>query len=248
MNGYELCKMVKHNYPEIYFIMVTGNKDIDLIKKSFDAGAIDFIGKTCSKIELLARIKNILRIKNAESKLQSLMDKLLIKNDSLILGKSADNDNLTGLVNRETIFKRYSLKIYEATEKSEDFSVILLDINRFSRINEEYGFLKGDEILITVSHMIKQNIPKNSIVGRFGGDQFIILIPNFSKTEAYTTTEKLFRKVKSLSFKTMLDLNITLCAGLCSLQKHKENDLISIAYKHLNKAKSSNQNSIEVEE
>jgi len=111
LNGYELCTEVKKLYPEICLIMVTGSDDTAFLQKSFDAGAIDYIKKTSSKTELFLRIKNVLRIQKAELKLQSLMDNLMLKNDSLTLSKSAKSDNLTGLLNRDTFFKKSSLNL-----------------------------------------------------------------------------------------------------------------------------------------
>jgi len=129
----------------------------------------------------------------------------------------SSTDYLTNLYNRkeidkllikhENIFKRYN----------EIFSIILLDIDDFKEVNDTHGHLVGDDILIEFSNILTQHTRETDFVGRWGGEEFIVICPKTNKEEAVTLSEKLRNKIQKHSFKIIG--NATASFGIASYKK-----------------------------
>ena len=131
-------------------------------------------------------------------------------------------DKLTGLYNRLKTDEVLLEKKAEFDRYDIELSVILLDIDFFKRINDDYGHLPGDSVLIEFAQIIKQNLRATDYVGRWGGEEFLIICPNIGINEAVLTANKLLDKIRSHRFSEVT--NITASAGVNCFSKDKTID------------------------
>ena len=126
-------------------------------------------------------VSRIIELKNEECILKEYRDVSKYANQIEKLNK----DHLTGLYTRNKIIEKLERLTNLSKEHNETFSLVMGDIDYFKSINDEFGHLNGDEVLKYVSSTIKDVLGLRGIVGRFGGEEFIIILPGKDSTDAY---------------------------------------------------------------
>jgi diguanylate cyclase (GGDEF)-like protein len=229
MSGYELCNALKDSYEtkEIPVIFLTGNCLPDDKVQGFNCGAIDYITKPFNGTELIARVKNHLELKHTHD---------LLKEMALM-------DGLTKLYNHSYIHERLSEEISNTKRHNLELSLIMIDLDNFKLINDTYGHKLGDNVLRKVSSTILELIREEDVAGRYGGEEFIIILPNTDYSAAYKVAEKIRNAVKSLVWSNE-DLQITLSGGVYTLGEETVNGFIEKADMLLYKAKNSGKDRI----
>jgi diguanylate cyclase (GGDEF)-like protein len=206
MNGYEVCRQLKKDpkYKEIPVIFISALDDgLDKVK-AFSAGGIDYISKPFEMMEVLSRVENHLQIQAARLELKhlnaELEQKVAERTAELTAAKQAleqENverqaaqamlehmawhDPLTDLPNRAWLMVQLKLLFETAQQEATyQFAVLFLDCDRFKVVNDSLGHMVGDRLLSQVAQRIKNCLPKNAKVARFGGDEFIVLLETIS--------------------------------------------------------------------
>lgn len=151
----------------------------------------------------LEELNKILEIK-IEEKTKSLVE----ANENLT--KLVSKDFLTNIYNRRAMSEYISHEIIKSKRYKNDLSLISLDIDFFKKINDNYGHQVGDAVLIEISKILTENIRKADILGRWGGEEFMILLPQTNKDNAYIVAENLRKKVEKYKFKNIGTLSISL--------------------------------------
>jgi len=98
---------------------------------------------------------------------------------------------LTGLVNRRALRKWIKLEVDKANENNTNLSILLFDLDKFKQINDNYGHLTGDIVLRTFAHILKQELVDDHLIGRYGGEEFLAIIPNSDIDKARETAERI---------------------------------------------------------
>ena len=124
-------------------------------------------------------------------------------------------DGLTGIFNRRYFEMRMAEEIERAQRYENELSVIMIDIDNFKKLNDEFGHLLGDEALRQVSTIFAHNLRKADIACRYGGEEFVILAPQTSGDHAHAVAEKLRKVVEGWSFPGV-PRPVTITAGVCS--------------------------------
>lgn len=174
---------------DIPVIMITGNTDDNSLKLAFEAGAFDYVRKQpFSKIELLSRVKSVLRLKNELNRNIKLMGELEQVNKELL--RLTQLDGLTGLANRR-FFDEFIDRQWRICKRNwQPLSLILIDIDFFKRYNDFYGHLGGDECLKKVALSIKQIANRGGdLAARYGGEEFIAVLTDTPPYEAVKLAE-----------------------------------------------------------
>lgn len=141
----------------------------------------------------------------------------------------ATYDSLTGLLNRRAFFHDANNFIYFAERDQIPLSFMVLDLDDFKSINDSYGHLAGDEVLKHFGKSIKSIIRKSDLVGRIGGEEFSLLLPDTSEDAAIRFSERLHSIVsKSIINHSQLSIRYTVSVGLVSLIPDKEDNIESI--------------------
>lgn len=163
---------------------------------------------------------------------------------------NASYDFLTKIFNRKTYFE-ISEEIFELSKRqNEPFSILLIDIDHFKRINDTYGHLIGDEVLKFVSSNISKLLRKSDILGRYGGEEFIVTLPNTKLDNAKTIAEKINKYIYDNHYvNETYNLQLSVSVGIAQIKKETNlTDLIHKADEALYKAKNSGRNRVVVYE
>ena len=164
-----------------------------------------------------------------------------IEEMNLELKKAIITDSLTNLYNRRKFDEILSEKLSIAEEQHKPFIVVIGDIDNFKRINDEYGHLLGDKILIELSDLLKNSIPPSGFLARWGGEEFSILLQESSLEDAQKIIEVLLEKISKYEFTNSIKL--TMSFGITLYEAN--DDLVSIisrADKALYKSKNAGKN------
>lgn len=191
LDGYETCKILKANEStrDIPIIFITGNDDSESVLKAFEMGAADYVPKPFIPEELKARVMvHMQNIKN-QRKLQFLMEELRVL---------ATTDSLTKLYNRRYFMDKLNLYV---NNSEEPICLILFDVDNFKRINDTYGHNAGDIVLTTISNIFKLILQEEDIISRWGGEEFMICLPNITIDRAFLIAEKLRKEIENYTFK-----------------------------------------------
>lgn len=174
-----------------------------------------------------------------------LKDTLILKENIKIINEELKEENikdwLTKLYNKKYISKY----LKDAEKKSHidgiELSVILCDIDHFKAVNDQYGHPVGDVVLEEVSLVIEKNTRAVDSVGRYGGEEFLIVLPNTNLEDGWNVFEKIRKKIEESSFSNS-NIKLTISAGIVSTKNNKKENLISLADKNLYKAKERGRN------
>jgi diguanylate cyclase (GGDEF)-like protein len=235
MSGIEITQKIRESKIDryVYIIMVTGKSEKDDTIEALHNGVDDYIVKPFTFQELKVRIFAAERIIKLENKLKNAYNKLY--NESI-------HDVLTGVLNRKALME----KIDDYNNKNKSLGIIMIDIDNFKIINDTYGHLVGDQILKEFTAIISNTIRKSDFVGRYGGEEFLAVIPDLDVDEVKTIAERIRKNIESETFHIgSLSLKITASLGVYVLtEKTKIEDAIKLADDALYEAKKSGKNKV----
>jgi diguanylate cyclase (GGDEF)-like protein len=188
----------------IYIILLTGRGGQDDIIQGLSTGADDYMTKPYSFVELKYRVQNGERI---------------IKNEDKRI-RLASLDNLTKLWNRNKIFEFLDTELKRGERENTPTGVVMIDIDHFKRINDRYGHLIGDEVLVEVATRLKNAIRPYDRIGRYGGDEILVVLPNCGNNEAKNIAKRLYDSVAKEKIPTEVgSLKINISIGCVSNEK-----------------------------
>ena len=174
----------------------------------------------------------------------SLTDITKLKEKSNLLEYQASHDKLTGLFNRNRFDELYEKEIKRARRYNNDLSLILFDIDNFKMINDSYGHQTGDEVLKEIAKIILGNVREQDINVRWGGEEFLILLPQTNLLGAFTVANKIRTSIETNVFTTN-SLNITASFGVTQLlENDDESSFIARSDKFLYEAKKTGKNKV----
>ena len=207
MDGYEVCRILKSNpdTKDIPILFITAKTDEDSIEKAYDAGGVDYVTKPFKPKELTSRIKTHLKMHRMLKSLEFF----------------ATRDFMTGIYNRRKFFELGS----ELFDKSDKLFAVMMDIDKFKLINDNYGHPFGDSVIKSVTKTISQNIWDGSIFGRLGGEEFAILCEADSMEEVRQRIESIRKLIEHSEEKYKNEVvKFTISNGIA--QKRLNNDTI----------------------
>lgn len=239
MDGIELCREIRKRFsePYIYLILLTTRDQPDDVVKGFEAGADDYLIKPVHNSELNARIRAAKRIIDLQAELIATQETLRIQ---------ATHDTLTGLWNRGALFEALARELDRARRQENPLAVVMIDLDYFKRINDTHGHLIGDEVLREVARRVGGAVRSYDVIGRYGGEEFLVIAPGYDGDGAMGFAERLRRLFEEVPIPTSgPTLKLTLSAGVVTLPKGQKTDitkLLSAVDDALYKAKSSGRN------
>ena len=230
MDGIELCRRIRGtetpHYVFIIFLSSKGEKK-DVVE-GLDAGADDYLIKPFDRDELLSRIRVGLRIVGLEQALRKANERLQVL---------ATTDGLTGVLNRRTLLERLGEELERAWRERKPLSLLMLDIDRFKRINDTYGHPAGDRVLVEMAERLKSHLRPYDLVGRYGGEEFVVVISGADAEEGVAIAERIREMISSDPFP--LDhgpLKVTVSIGVASFQPGDYNGVGQLAETLLKRA------------
>ncbi|GAB4265555.1 MAG: diguanylate cyclase [Deferrisomatales bacterium] len=208
MDGYQVCREVRKDPEYLPILMITAKGDLEDLVRGLDAGADDYISKPFEHVELLARVKSLLRIRTLQKRLYEQNCELETKNRELAaLAGQLDTlnkelrvlsvtDGLTKAYNHRHFQERLKSEFARAKRYGDPLSCIMLDIDHFKAVNDTYGHPVGDQVLIRLVDYLRDGIRSEDLVARYGGEEFVLLLPNTTSDHAERLAERLRRRVE----------------------------------------------------
>ncbi|SPE22081.1 conserved hypothetical protein [Acidobacteriia bacterium SbA2] len=242
MDGMSICREVRrlNVQPYIYLILLTARRYQEDVVAGLEAGADEYLTKPFDPYELRARLRSGARI-------VELQDSLIQAREEL--RDQAMHDALTHLLNRRAIMEFLAAELSRAAREQKPLTLMMADIDHFKSVNDKFGHPAGDGVLSEVSRRLKASVRGYDNVGRFGGEEFLVVAPGCDRASGLTQAERL-REVVSSQPITVKDISINVTVSVGVATSHELNAqhmeaLLSAADKALYRAKEKGRNRVE---
>ncbi|MBN2440287.1 MAG: diguanylate cyclase [Spirochaetales bacterium] len=277
MLGYSVCEKIRKNYNTrpIQIILVSGLVDDMYLEKALEVGGDDFIHKPIVPLELQRRTKAAVIRLRSQLKLfterESLKETVAKKDDqhqhlkkefetikkiNIELSTSNKNlkikvryDMLSGLLNRMSLFNTIDIEIERAIRSGAPLTGIMLDIDHFKRVNDNFGHQVGDIVIQRIGEMLNNSLRKYDYAGRYGGEEFFMLLTNATLQQGYIIGERFRYSLEEHPINcTNKSIRVTISMGIAQYRLGESRDAwIGRADKALYKAKKMGRNRIVLE-
>jgi two-component system cell cycle response regulator len=187
MDGIETVRHARATcaFPGLYAILLTASDGTEVKLRALDSGLDDFLTKSSADSEILAKLRSAARRLEMERRLH-------LQNEEL--QTLALTDELTGISNRRALFREAD----NILTSGKSLSVVLFDLDKFKAVNDTYGHLMGDRILADVAACLKANTRVGDVIARYGGDEFVLLLPETNTQAARAITDRIREQIAQL--------------------------------------------------
>lgn len=239
-DGLRMCSQLRSTESTrgVPILMVSTEEDMPRIAHGLEMGVHDYILRPVDRQELKARVRTQIRRKRFQERLRSNYE----VNLSMAL-----TDSLTGLYNRRYLEVHLQKLLQKNRSSKKDLAVLMFDIDHFKNINDTYGHAVGDEVLQIFAQRLQDNLRSFDMVARFGGEEFVAILPDITKEMTYYVAERLRISVANTEFNCPSSeepLKITTSIGgvFVGHGEHVPDEIIKRADKALYDAKGSGRN------
>jgi diguanylate cyclase (GGDEF)-like protein len=259
IDGYQVCETLRqeqeHDQDYIPVLMITAKSDVEDLARGLAAGADDYIAKPPDHVELVARVRSLLRIRTLQKKLYVQNLELESKNQQLeelanqleALNRELQllsvTDGLTKAYNHRHFQERLKAEFARARRHDEPLSCVMLDIDRFKQVNDTHGHPTGDRVLVRLVEVLKEEVRSEDLVARYGGEEFVMLLPSTSREDAHRLAERVRQRVANerVPLPEAAALTVTVSLGVAGIRpadpiQHPD-DLLQAADQALYQAK-----------
>ncbi len=240
LDGYETVKALKADplTAHIPVVFLTGRVGADDVVEALRLGGHDYLRKPPEPAELLARVAAAVRVKQ-------LQDALVSHGDEL--ERMSRTDFLTGLNNRRHLEETMRRIGAGARRHGYPIAVLIVDVDHFKQINDTHGHTVGDEVLIATARRVEDSLRTEDVLGRWGGEEFLVILPHTSTEAAGVLAERLRTVVASAPFKTADgDVRVTVSIGGAAAEQEGEHDLLRLADAELYRAKDAGRDTVRI--
>lgn len=210
MGGMETLKVLRSREMYTWVIFVSARNDTEDIIAGLDSGADDYLCKPFDPLELLARVRAQLRIKDVTDRLAAANAKLL----ALV-----DIDDLTGLYNMRSIYQKLDTELMRAKRNHRAVAVVMMDMDNFKQVNDQHDHLFGSFVLAEVGKIIQGTMRGVDFAARYGGDEFLVALSETTVDGAALFAERLRKAIAGHRFiKDQSAMNLTASMGVAVVQ------------------------------
>lgn len=241
LTGPEVCKRVREllRKPYTYLLLLTGKGTKEETVEGMNAGADDYIVKPFNEHELQVRLRAGKRIIDLQQELLKAQEELR---------ERANKDLLTMLPNRSAISTVLETEVARGHREGRPVGIILLDIDHFKRINDTFGHFAGDAVLRETAARLRGNMRQYDQVGRYGGEEFLAVLPNCDLEQAAHQAERLRLRLQDTSILVDgAELTVSASFGVTISELHEPNPelFVRVADEALYRAKALGRNCVQ---
>lgn len=243
MDGPQLCRELRTNplAAYVYVVLLTSKGGKQDVVEGLESGADDFLTKPFDSEELKARLRAGTRVLELEDRLVEAREQQRFK---------ASHDELTGLWNHGAILELLQRELSRIGREGSSLAVLLADLDHFKAVNDTLGHLSGDDVLRETARRISQAVRSYDLVGRYGGEEFLILLPGCDRFAAEERAKRFSAAVSGGPIETIAGhARITLSVGCISSDDAPGRDpsaLLRAADAALYRAKEAGRNRVEL--
>jgi diguanylate cyclase (GGDEF)-like protein len=243
MTGVEVCRRIRlrDSEPYTYILLLTSKSQKEDLIEGMEAGADDYITKPFDQNELQVRLRAGIRLVELQTQLLKAREELR---------DQATRDSLTRLWNRSSILSELGRELARATRESRPLGVVIVDLDHFKLINDTYGHLAGDAVLREAARRMQNSIRQYDSIGRYGGEEFLILFPGCSEADTFAQADRLRKQLAQAEMSVNnTSIRVTASFGVTSAMPGEiwtEEALIRAADEALYVAKKSGRNRVEI--
>ena len=220
----------------IALVLVVDAPDVQTALDALEGGAHDVLRADASAGEVVARVR-------AARRSQQMQAQLLSREHEL--EQLAYRDELTGLANRRFAVRRLHAEISRARRHGQQLSVVILDVDRFKALNDRHGHLAGDAVLRGLGARLRERLREEDVVARFGGEEFVVVLPDTGAEGAAAVAEDLRAWVAGAPFPIgRIALDVTVSAGFATWEGEDLERLVARADRGLYAAKDAGRNCV----
>jgi diguanylate cyclase (GGDEF)-like protein len=220
VDGVELCRRVRlagSEHPYSYVILLTGKDAKKDLLEAMQAGVDDYLVKPFDELELKARLLVGQRIIKMQEELVSAKESMRY---------SATHDSLTGITNRGEVLGSLRRELERASRTMKPVSVLLADVDHFKEVNDSLGHLYGDEALKEIARRLRSNLRVYDSLGRYGGEEFLMILPDCDLMSALIRADELRTCVGSKPIGlSKASRSITVSIGVAVSTDHPAGDI-----------------------
>jgi diguanylate cyclase (GGDEF)-like protein len=234
MSGFELCRKLRSSarWQDLPILFLTAQTDLQARLNAFDSGADDYLPKPVANVELTTRVK---------ARLERVR----------LLKERAERDALSGLLLRGAFVQQVTALLSEASRNELTFSLVLLDVDHFKSVNDEYGHLAGDRVIAELGKLLRRRFRAEDLRGRWGGQEFILVFRNESKDTMSKALHLVCDEFRAMNFRGDADqrFRVTFSAGIASYPQDGNglSDLLQAADRRLYVAKAAGRDRIVID-
>ena len=238
-NGVEVCRALRMQRPEpyTYVLLLTAKDAKESVVEGLDSGADDYLTKPYNPQELKARMRVGMRLLQLEDSLVQAREGMRFK---------ATHDALTEAWNRGAILETLDKEIWRSRREGISLGVLIADLDHFKSVNDTYGHLAGDTVLREITKRMQMTIRPYDAVGRYGGEEFLILLPGCDGSQTRNKAERLREAIFHGSIATSAGfLKVTMSIGGVATADWPEatsNQILQMADSALYRAKEDGRN------
>jgi len=213
LDGPGVCREVRKRQVNsyVYMVLLTSKETKEDVVTGLESGADDYLTKPFDPEELKARLRTGLRILDLEDRLIEAREHMRFK---------ATHDHLTGLWNRGVILDLLGRELARSRRENVSTAILLCDVDHFKNVNDSYGHLAGDEVLKETARRIASSVRSYDYVGRFGGEEFLVVLNNCDPAFSFARAEEIRRTIAQPPMETSSGpVAITMSLGL--LRSHE---------------------------
>jgi len=230
-NGPELAKVIRHNdrYVSVPIIYLSAEDDLDKQLDAMSEGGDDFLTKPIKPRHLIATVRNrAARARNLKARMV--------------------RDSLTGLYNHTHILQLLEDAHFRARRDSQPLTFAMLDIDHFKKVNDSYGHPMGDRVIKALALFLKQRLRKTDHIGRYGGEEFAVVLPDTDAATAHKVLDEIRRRFAEIRYPAQpQDLSCTFSCGIVELREGMDSKSLSkLADEALYVAKHGGRNRVEL--
>lgn len=250
MDGFETAEYLRTNSKtkHIPIVFVTAlSKEDKHVFKGYESGAVDYLFKPIEPMILLSKVRIFSELYQYKATIRRQVKELEKARGALKI--QAAHDSLTGILNRGAIMERLDEELSRCMREKNSLSVAMFDIDHFKKVNDSYGHQSGDLVLKECVNRIASGLRQYDILGRYGGEEFMIIIPGASLEQARGVCERIRKFIADGEMRTLeAKVSITASLGVATTDgKVDAESLLKAADRALYKAKDRGRNRVEFE-